>query len=39
MRVKLIPSLQQIDEQVVAELKMLVREKIAPFAMPDFIQV
>jgi len=28
----------KVDEQVVAELKMLVREKIAPFAMPDFIQ-
>ena len=29
----------KIDEGVSAELKKLVREKIAPFAMPDFIQV
>jgi acetyl-CoA synthetase len=28
-----------IDAKAVAELKQLVREKIAPFAMPDFIQV
>ena len=28
-----------IDETVVSELKRLVREKIAPFAQPDFIQV
>ena len=29
----------QIDSTVVAELKQLVREKIAPFAMPDYVQV
>ena len=28
-----------IDDKVKAELKQLVREKIAPFAMPDYIQV
>ena len=28
-----------IDDKVKAELKKLVREKIAPFAMPDYIQV
>lgn len=27
-----------IDDKVKAELKQLVREKIAPFAMPDYIQ-
>ena len=28
-----------VDAKVKADLKQLVREKIAPFAMPDFIQV
>lgn len=30
---------QKINAQIVAELKQLVREKIAPFAMPDYVQV
>ena len=29
----------KVDDKVKAELKQLVRNKIAPFAMPDFIQV
>ena len=29
----------KVDDKVKAELKQLVRTKIAPFAMPDFIQV
>ena len=29
----------RVDDKVKAELKHIVREKIAPFAMPDFIQV
>ena len=29
----------RIDDAVVAELKKMVRDKIAPFAQPDFIQV
>ena len=28
-----------IDDKVKAELKQMVRQKIAPFAMPDYIQV
>ena len=28
-----------VDAKVVAELKQLIREKIAPFAMPDYVQV
>ena len=30
---------EKIDSVMITELKMLVREKIAPFATPDFIQV
>ena len=28
-----------VDAKVVAELRQLIREKIAPFAMPDYVQV
>jgi hypothetical protein len=28
-----------VDDKVKSELKHIVREKIAPFAMPDYIQV
>ena len=30
---------ENVDAKVVAELKQLIREKIAPFAMPDYVQV